>query len=170
MSISLTTLKGTSSISADRITINNNFNILQDSTNDILGIVNTTTGKIDNTGVGADSTITTEGLTITKTAGLEVANGNVNIGLGNIILGEDESSIRFGATAKIQHQQAASIGGNAPYNVLDASEGFNLVSVPSLSTTQINDVTVGATSHYIVFDSTSEEFKGYNGTAWIVLG
>ena len=45
MAISITTLKGTNSLSADRITINDNFNVNTNAINELIGILNTTTGK-----------------------------------------------------------------------------------------------------------------------------
>ena len=50
MAISVTVLQGTSSVSADRITLNDNFAIVEDGINNLLGILNTNTGKFDNTG------------------------------------------------------------------------------------------------------------------------
>lgn len=172
MSISLTILKGTSSISSDRITINNNFKISEDTTNELLSIVNTTTGKINNTGVGADSTITTEGLFVTETNGIEIAKGNLSVGLGNIILASDDAFIQIGSTGKVKDTTELSISGGTSYNLLDLSEGFSAVSVPSLPTTQIIDIAVGATSaNYLVFDSTSGIFKGWNNVdeVWVEL-
>ena len=47
MAITITTLQGTNSLSADRITINDNFKINTDAINNILGVVDTTIGLID---------------------------------------------------------------------------------------------------------------------------
>ena len=99
MAITITTLQGTSSLSADRITLNDNFKINTDAINNILGVVDTTTGTIDNTGVGTNNVIKTEGLTTSGTAnnGIEVQTGNINITSGSFRATTNGSFLELGA-------------------------------------------------------------------------
>ena len=78
MAITIKTLKSTSSISADRITLNDNFAIITENVNSILGIVDISTGKIDNSNIGSDNTITTNGITI-KESGLDAQTLRQNV-------------------------------------------------------------------------------------------
>lgn len=171
MSIQVTTLKGTNSIAADRITINDNFSITKDAINELLGIIDTTTGEFDNTGVGANSTVTTEGITVTIN-GIEVQAGDITINNGNIILAPNSKYIQFGADSAKLKQLPYGAGATANLHVLDTSEGFSGVSVPSLTVTDLNTLgtNLGATGpNVITFDSTNSKFKGWNGSSWVDL-
>jgi hypothetical protein len=172
MAINIKTLKGTNSISADRITINDNFKINTDATNNLLAVVNTTTGKINNTGIGADNTITTEGITIT-TSGLDIQNGNLSLSLGNIVLATDGAYIELGTDNSRLTDNIIAIGASGPNsNHYLELENFIGVSMPRLTTVEINNITgVGTTGpNLITFDSDTDQFKGWNGTSWSILG
>lgn len=175
MSIQITTLKGTNSLSADRITINDNFKINTDAINNLLGIIDTTTGKFDNTGVGADSTITTEGLTITTGAGIELQSGSITLNTGNILLNSDGASIGLGSDNSKIIDKIVAIGASGPNSThIIGATGFIATEIPSMTTAELTDVGVnglGATGPYVItFDSDTANFKGWNGTAWVILG
>lgn len=174
MAITITTLKGTNSISADRITINDNFKINTDAINNILGIVNTTTGKINNTGVGADNTITTEGITLT-TSGVDVQNGNINVQNGNITLPTDGAYIELGGDNSKIKDTTVALGASGPNSDhIVEFENFIGIAAPRMTTVELTDVGangLGATGpNLVTFDSDTNQFKGWNGTAWVVLG
>lgn len=168
MSIQVTTLKGTNSIASDRITINDNFDITKDAINDLLGIVDTTTGKFDNTGVGSNSTITTEGITITLD-GLEIQDGNgtganINIQNGYIKLATNGKYIELGSDGSKIEDNIIS----ASNHVLDLQTGFVGLGIPKLPTAQITGLVTVLTNlganapAMIVYDTDAKQYKGWN--------
>jgi hypothetical protein len=164
MSIQVTTLKGTNSIASDRITINDNFSINTDAINDILGILDTTTGKFDNTGIGANSTITTEGLTITLN-GLEVqGTGNINVSNGYLKLATNGNYIELGANGSKIEDNVISAGNH----VLDTQTNFVGLGIPKRTTAQIATLTTDLTSlganapAMIVYDTDAFKYKCWN--------
>ncbi len=174
MAITIKTLKGTNSVSADRITINDNFKINTDAINGLLGIVNTTTGKIDNTGVGADNTITTEAMTIT-TGGIDIQGGDLSLQDGDIKALSDGAKIELGTDGSAIVDSLVAVGASGPNSTHYVGvTGFIGYEVPRLTTVEITDVGangLGATGpNLVTFDSDTNEFKGWNGVAWVVLG
>ena len=171
MAITVKTLQGSNSLSADRITINDNFKINTNAINNLLGIINTTTGKFDNTGIGADNTITTDGITI-KTSGLDIQGGDINVEDGVIKLLTDGSSIELGSDNSKIIDTLVSIGASGPNsNHVVGFENFIALEIPRMTTLELTNVILGATGpNLITFDSTANKFKGWNGTAWVELG
>ena len=171
MAITVTTLQGTNSLSADRITINDNFSINTDAINGILGVINTTTGKIDNTSVGSDNTISTEGIVLTA-SGVDVQVGDVNIQTGNISIPTDGASIGLGTDSSKIIDTIVAVGVSGPNSTHVISfENFIAIEVPKMTTVELTDVVLGATGPALItLDITSGEFKGWNGTSWTVLG
>tara|TARA_R110000796_G_scaffold44977_4_gene109249 strand:- start:5531 stop:6061 length:531 start_codon:yes stop_codon:yes gene_type:complete len=166
MAIQVTTLKGTNSLSADRITINDNFSINTSTINDLLGILNTTTGKFDNTSVGVDNTITTDGITI-KDSGIDIQKGNLNITDGIIILPKDGAYIELGADGSKIVDKVVAVGANSTHIV--GVTGFIAIEVPKMSTVELTDVgtnglvPLGATGPAVItYDTTVNKYKGWN--------
>jgi len=170
MAITIKTLKGTNSVSADRITINDNFKINTDAINQLLGIINTTTGRFDNSNIGADNTVTTKQV-IVSTSGIDVQGGNINLQTGNIKAIQDGASIELGSDNS-QIIDKLAIGSTGPNgdHILGLND-FVAIEVPKMTTPQLTDLVLGATGpHIITFDDTSKTFKGWNGTVWVTLG
>lgn len=169
MAITITTLQGSSAISADRITINDNFSTVVDSINNLLGILDTVTGKFDNTGVGANSVIVTEGLTVTID-GINVTQGNIGLDTGNIILNGTNSYIQLGAkNSKLAEKTLAKVS-SGTFSAFDFSVGFNLAKLPKLTTAQIVDINISnLTGGEFVYDSTINKIKYYNTTTWVAI-
>jgi len=169
MAITITTLQGTNSLSADRITINDNFKINTDAINNILGVVDTTIGLIDNTGLGgSNQTIKTEGIVLT-TSGVDVQGGNVSISSGSFKATTNGSFLQLGAdNSKII---------DTPFTVASVTKhfigttGFSGIEVPRMTTAELTAFGASlGTKNMIAFDSTVNKFKGWNGTAWVELG
>ena len=165
MSIQVTTLKGTNSIASDRITINDNFSINTDAINDILGILDTTTGKFDNTGIGANSTITTEALTTTGTFGVDVqGTGNINVSNGYLKLATNGNYIELGADNSKIEDNVISAGNH----VLDTQTNFVGLGIPKRTTAQIATLAtdligLGANAPaMIVYDTDAFKYKCWN--------
>lgn len=87
MAISLTTLNGTDSVAASRITINDNFNTILDAMNDLLSIIDIATGKINNYNYGSNNDIETEDLIVRGSTGggISVITGSISVNNGNVI-------------------------------------------------------------------------------------
>jgi hypothetical protein len=88
MAISLTTLNGTDSVAASRISINDNFNTILDAMNDLLSIIDIATGKINNYGYGSNNDMETEDLIVRGSTGggISVITGGINVNNGNVIV------------------------------------------------------------------------------------
>jgi hypothetical protein len=89
MAITTTNLNGTDSVSASRITINDNFSTIVDALNDVLSIIDIATGKINNYGYGSNNDMETEDLIVRGSVGggISVISGNVNVQNGNVVVG-----------------------------------------------------------------------------------
>lgn len=94
MAITTTTLNGTDSVAASRITINDNFATILDALNDVLSMIDISTGNINTYGYGSGNSITTQDLTVRGSVGggLNVISGNVNVSVGNIVIGGTSST------------------------------------------------------------------------------
>jgi hypothetical protein len=108
MAISTTTLNGTDSVAASRITLNDNFNTITDALNDLLSIIDIATGKINNYGYGSNNDMETEDLIVRGSlgGGVNVISGNVTVGNGNVVIG---------GTSGNGYLQVGSGSGNAIY-------------------------------------------------------
>jgi hypothetical protein len=114
MAIQLTTINGTDSIAATRITINDNFSTLTDTLNSVLQMVNISTGYFDNATFGSNPKINTGSITalgeISSTIGDIVAyQGNVRTGFNGFL----ELGANSGCVIKRSLKQLG--GGNTTY-------------------------------------------------------
>jgi hypothetical protein len=173
MAITITTLQGTNSLSADRITLNDNFKINTDAINNILSIVDTTTGLIDNTGVSTNNVIKTEGLTTSGSAnnGIEVQTGSINITDGDFRATTNGSFLELGADGSKIVDTSFTVASVTKHFI--GTTGFSGIEVPRMTTAELTAFGASlGTKNMIAFDSTSgvNKFKGWNGTAWVELG
>lgn len=172
MAITITTLQGSSSIAADRITINDNFSTIIRGLNNLLGVLDTTTGKFDNTEVGSNNVIITEGLTITQ-SGIDVTKGDIGIGLGNLLLNSDGSYIQFGSTnRKVGETLLPKITiSTNNFSALDFST-FDVARLPRIGTTDIADINVsnliGGEILYNIDTGKPSYYDAISNT-WVVL-
>jgi len=148
MAITLTTLNGTDSIAATRITINDNFSTISAAMNSVLSIINIATGLIDNAGYGSNSNINTENLTVTGSSGITVTSGNINISLGNLVLG---GAIEFGSGTNVKIKKVLKTRSTGNIYVLDlagstaatggtAPGSIGYLALPRMSTTDIKAI------------------------------
>jgi hypothetical protein len=98
MAISLTTLNGTDSIAASRITINDNFATVGSALNSLLSIIDIATGLFDNSTYGSNNNIVTGNLVSNGTTGITINSGSLSIPTGNITLG---GRIDFGINTNV---------------------------------------------------------------------
>lgn len=169
MAITITTLQGTNSLSADRITINDNFKINTDAINNILGVVDTTTGLIDNTGLGgSNQTIKTEGIVLT-TSGVDVQGGNVSVSSGSFKATTNGSFLQLGAdNSKIIDIIMPTVAGiPSPSHIIGAT-GFIGIQIPEMTSSERTGIIVTSTSPKIItFDTTDNKFYGWTGAGWV---
>ena len=165
MAITVTTLQATSAVAADRITINDNFSTVVSSINELLAILNTTTGKFDNTGVNTNNVVVTEGITIT-TSGIDITAGNISATAGNILLNADESYVQIGSANNQIAEKLFAKSSSGNFSGLDIST-FDLLKLPRLTTTEIADInTSNLVGGEMVYDTTANVPKLYNATLW----
>ena len=142
MAITTTDIKGTDSISASRITINDNVATMTAALNNVLSIVDIGTGRIDNTTYASLNDVKTKSITVTGSSGIDVQSGKVVVPAGvefdGIVLGE------------------SSMGSSPVFTVTGASA----FQVPTGATWS---ATGGAGSIVYVYGS---GWYGYNGTTW----
>lgn len=91
MAIQLTTINGTDSIAATRITINDNFATLSDALNSVLQIVNISTGYIDNASFGSNPKVNT---------GSIVSLGEISSSIGDIVA--YQGNLKLGSNAFLE--------------------------------------------------------------------
>jgi len=122
MAIQLTTINGTDSIAATRITINDNFATLSDSLNSVLQMVNISTGAFDNTTFGSNPQIKTG--SIIAGNGITVTSGDIVLYGGNVKVGTNaylEFGPSSGCTIKRSLKQ---LGGGATTYFMDFSSAI----------------------------------------------
>lgn len=174
MAISLTTLNGTDSIAASRITLNDNFATIGSALNSLLSIIDIATGLIDNSGFGSNNNIVTGALT--ANSAITINSGNLTISNGDIIL---SGKITFGtgtqvAIKKTSHNFSVSPGS---IYVLDAAGATGATStgqvgyyvLPRQTTAVIKDIAnpeLGA----VVYDTSLNTLAYCIGTTTIVGG
>ena len=169
MAITITTLQGTNSLSADRITLNDNFKINTDAINNILSVVDTTTGLIDNTGVSTNNVIKTEGLTTSgsNNNGIEVQTGNINITAGSFKATTNGSFLELGADNSKIIDTVVTVS-SVNKHILGAT-GFVGTQISEMTTADITAITSLLTTtspKILTFDSTLKKLKFWNGTAF----
>lgn len=135
MAILTTTINGTDSVSSSRITINDNFNTIVDALNDVLTIIDISTGKINNYNYGSNNDIETEDLIVRGSGangGISVLSGNVSVNNGNVVIGGVSSSgfLQVG-------------GGNNAVFVERISRPLNAGSIPTVN---LSGATAGNTA------------------------
>ena len=162
MAISTTTINGTDSVAASRITLNDNFNTIKDALNNVLSIIDIATGKINNFGYGSNNDMETEDIVIRGSGangGVFVLSGSVNVNNGNVIVGGTASNgfIQVGAGTNaiyLERIQRTTSGGTIPTVNLSgatagatASTSVGYVTLPRLTPAQvvaIQNPTVGS--------------------------
>lgn len=184
MAISLTTLNGTDSVAASRITINDNFNTVLDAMNDLLSIIDIATGKINNYNYGSNNDMETEDLVVrgSNGGGISVISGNVNVNNGNVVVsGYFEIGAGSGARLEKVNRESYSVP-SANYITWNLSGNGSTggtgpvayMVLPRKSTAEIFDIKdpqLGA----IVYDVTTDQVRlcigsssGLTGT-WTTL-
>ena len=181
MAITLTTLNGTDSIAASRITINDNFATIGDALNEVLSIIDIATGKIDNYNFGGSNpSIETGDVIIHGTVGsggINVLSGNIIAQNGNIIIGGTSGSgyLELGLNSGVKLQKITKnltvgnipvidfSGSNGALGATGATGAIGYLTLPRqpLSTIQaIQNPQLGA----IVLDSTNMSVLVCTGT------
>ena len=163
-------LKGTNSIASDRITINDNFSIVTNATNSLLGIIDITTGKIDISQIGSDNTIVTAGITVTGSSGLDLTAGNISLDAGSISLNGDLTSISMGTQgASIVHKFLTNASSLVEYDAADLST-FKVLGLPSMVSNDYLAIDpTELVGGEIAYDQTLGAIFLYNGTSWVQL-
>jgi len=145
MAITLTTLLGTDSIAANRITINDNFSTLKSALNSVLSIIDISTGAIDNSSFGSSNTITTQSVTVNGSAGISVTTGSVAVSTGNVTLG---GYVEFGASSNVKiSKESKSYGGGTLYGLsvsgtagITGSGAVSFLTLPRMTTADIKSI------------------------------
>ena len=115
MAINLTVISGTDSLASNRITINDNFRTLSNSFNKILNVIDSSTGKIDNSGSMLPS-ITSGNLTLQGPIGIKVYLGDLNLYTGSIKIG-DAGFIEFGSGSGVNIRKSIKTAISESYNL-----------------------------------------------------
>jgi len=191
MAITTTTLNGTDSVSASRITLNDNFNTIKEALNDVLSIIDIATGKINNSTYGSNNDMETEDLTVkggsTSGSSINVISGNVTVGAGNIVIsgttnylqvGAGADSISFQKLTKVYAVSASIPTINFSGSGLTgptASGPVGYMTVPRMTTAHINSI-ISPLEGSIVYDISTKQFKGCTGSSsnasgstWIII-
>ncbi len=149
MPITITPINGTDSIAGSRITINDNFAVVQDAVNKVLQVFNIATGKFNNYGFGSDNDIETEDLIVRGSTGggISVLSGNVALSNGNITL---SGFLEFGAGSNTKLEKVLRNFAIAPGNIptfnmsgtgsTGSTGPVGYLALPRLDTTTIEDI------------------------------
>jgi hypothetical protein len=176
MAITTTNLNGTDSVSASRITLNDNFNTIVDALNDVLSIIDIATGKINNYGYGSNNDIETEDLIVRGSVGggINVISGNVNVGAGNVVIGANNLlQIGSGSNSIYFEKGTRTLGlGNIPTINFSgtgvtgptASGPVGYMTIPRMTTADI-DAIINPLEGSIVYDISLKAFVGCTGSS-----
>ena len=174
MAISTTTLNGTDSIASSRITINDNFNTIKAALNDLLTIIDTATGKINNYGYGSNNDMETEDLIVRGSVGggVSVISGNVTVNTGAVIINSQYLQVGAGSNSVKMERVARTyaVSGSIPtvnFSGTGATGGTGPVgymTVPRMTTADINSI-INPQLGSIVYDVSINRFKGCTGSS-----
>jgi hypothetical protein len=188
MAITTTTLNGTDSVSASRITLNDNFNTIKSALNDVLSIIDIATGKINNYGYGSNNDMETEDLIVrgSVSGGINVISGNVAVGAGNVVIGAnnylqigagsnsiyfEKSTRTYAVSGTIPTINFSNSGSTGP----TASGVVGYMTIPRMTTADINSI-ISPLEGSLVYDVTTKQFKGCTGSSanasgstWIII-
>jgi hypothetical protein len=172
MAISLTTLNGTDSIAASRITLNDNFATVGSALNSLLSMIDIATGLIDNSSYGSNNNIVTGALT--SNSGITINSGNITVSNGDMIL---SGKITFGSGTQVAIKRTSHNLTTGSIYILDAAGATGATStgqvgyyvLPRQTTTVIKDIQnpeLGA----VVYDTTLSTLVYCVGTTSVVGG
>lgn len=177
MAITTTTLNGTDSVSASRITLNDNFNTIKEALNDVLSIIDIATGKINNYGYGSNNDMETEDLIVRGSVGggINVISGNVSVGAGNVVIGSNNLLQIGSGTNSIYFEKLTrtyAVSGTLPTINFSgsgvtgptASGPVGYMTLPRMTTADINSI-VSPLEGSIVYDLTLNAFVGCTGSS-----
>lgn len=165
MAITTKDILGTDSVSASRITINDNINTIKESVNDVLDAFDTSTGKFDNSIYGTSgNTVKTNGIIVT-TSGITVQNGTIKINSGNFDLDSGNLTVTSGdvdiSAGKISIQDADLI-----YSLVQTTPiltvGASAIGIPIGATATLTAPVAGSNPLMI----TGGKLQFWNGSAW----
>jgi hypothetical protein len=184
MAISTTTLNGTDSISASRISINDNFNTIKSALNDLLTIIDIATGKINNYGYGSNNDMETEDLIVRGSVGggVSVISGDIVVNSGAIIINSQYLQVGSGSNAVKMERVSKTLGtGTVPtvnFSGSGATGGtgpIGYMTIPRMITTDI-DAIISPQLGSLVYDTILNTFKGCTGSSsvagastWVTL-
>lgn len=172
MAISLTTLNGTDSIAASRITLNDNFATIGSALNSLLSMIDIATGLIDNSSYGSNNNIVTGALT--SNSGITINSGNITVSNGDMIL---SGKITFGSGTQVAIKRTSHNLTTGSIYILDAAGATGATStgqvgyyvLPRQTTAVIKDIQnpeLGA----VVYDTAQNVLAYCIGTTSVVGG
>lgn len=176
MAITTTNLNGTDSVSASRITLNDNFNTIVDSLNDVLSIIDIATGKINNFGYGSNNDMETEDLIVRGSVGggINVISGNVTLNAGNVVIGAN-NLLQVGAGSNAiffeKLSRTYAVSGTIP-TINFSGSGLTgpttsgpvgYMTIPRMTTADIDSI-VSPLEGSLVYDISTQQFKGCTGS------
>ena len=185
MAISTTTLNGTDSIAASRITINDNFNTIKSALNDLLSIVDIATGKINNYGYGSNNDIETEDLIVRGSVGggISVLSGGITVSSGPIIISSQYLQVGSGTNSVKMERVSKTYSGSSTIPTVNFSGNgatggtgpIGYMTIPRMTTADINSIISPALGS-LVYDTSLNTFKGCTGSSsnagastWVTL-
>lgn len=178
MAISTTTLNGTDSISASRISINDNFNTIKSALNDLLTIIDIATGKINNYGYGSNNDMETEDLIVRGSVGggLSVISGDIVVNSGAIIVNSQYLQVGSGSNSIKMERVSRTLGSGTIPTVNFSGSGatggtgpVGYMTVPRMIAADIVNI-INPAEGSIVFDVTNHVFKGCTGSSSVAGG
>ena len=149
MAITTKTLQGTDSMSASRLTINDNIKVIESALNKLLQVFDVATGKFNNYGFGSDNDIETEDLIVrgSTNGGVSVLSGSISVSNGNVALsGYVEFGLGSGVRIERVNRNFFSGPGNIPTLNMSGTGStggtgtVGFVVLPRLDTATINDI------------------------------
>lgn len=173
MAIQLTTINGTDSIAATRITINDNFATLSDAVNSVLQIVNISTGFLDNVSAGWSNPKINTG-SLTSVGEINSQTGDIIAYQGNLRLGVN-AFIEFGNGSNIKvsrYTKYTGPGGSSTISVLNFASNAGLTGpglvgalvLPRQTTTDIKAI-INPDLGSIVYDTAQNAVAYCVGTS-----
>lgn len=175
MAITLIKISPKLSIQNLATVLTDNFNIIEESINDVISIVNIGTGKFDNSGYGTDNNIKTGNIEAIGTNGISITLGNLSLAVGRIIMSGSASRIEIGTNVKFERITLNLSVGTIDTIDLSGTSGaltgtgpVGPIHLPRLDNATILDIQTPIPG-MLVWDDTNSKFKGYDGTSWIDL-
>lgn len=175
MAITFNYVSNNTTVQALGSLLNGNYDIIKDTMNKLLNVIDISTGNINNSTFASGNSTTTANLTSTGLIGVTINLGNLTVSTGNVKLTGTSSRLEIGTTIKLERISKNLTVGTTDVLDLSGTSGaltgdgtISGIVLPRMNVGTILDIT-NPIEGLLVWDTTNKVVKVYDGTSWVNL-